>query len=151
MRLFTFFLIVLLSQHLSSQSFSGGFPFLLPARDTLESSWLPDFNQHAIGAADRIGTDTKGNFTRAGQPYRFWGVNIVAAAAFPQQQQSPWIAGRLRKMGVNLVRFHHIDNGWWYGDAGTLFERSKGTRILNPVTLFILSTNRFCAKEEVKI
>ena len=38
----------------------------------------------------------------------------------------------MRKMGINLIRFHHIDNPW---SNGSLFYGVTGTRKFNPVLL----------------
>lgn len=43
---------------------------------------------------------------------RFWGVNLVAAAPFPNAAQAEFIAERLARAGCNLVRLHHMDAPW---------------------------------------
>jgi hypothetical protein len=40
---------------------------------------------------------------------RFFGVNLAFGANFPTRADAPRIARRLRRLGVNLVRFHHMD------------------------------------------
>lgn len=65
------------------------------------------------------------------------GVNIVASACFPNKALAPQIAGRLHKMGANLVRIYHYYNPW-SGANGSIFDYSKGTRQLNLVTLDLL-------------
>lgn len=41
---------------------------------------------------------------------RFFGVNVSFGANFPEQQDARRIAKRLRRLGVNLVRLHHLDS-----------------------------------------
>lgn len=40
---------------------------------------------------------------------RFFGVNLSFAANFPAQNQAQAMAARLRKLGINAVRLHHLD------------------------------------------
>jgi len=47
-----------------------------------------------------------------GTPARFWGVNLSAAASFPDKAAAPRIAARIARMGVNIVRVHHADAQW---------------------------------------
>jgi Carbohydrate binding domain/Secretion system C-terminal sorting domain len=118
---------------LSSQNFSGGFNFNLPFNDSTPQRFLPLFPAKMLGESDRVSV-TGSQFTVGGKPIRFWGVNIVASAAFPDKAKAPVIAARLRKMGVNLVRFHHLENSW-SGLNGTIFNYSIGTRQLQAATL----------------
>jgi hypothetical protein len=50
-------------------------------------------------------------FVRAanGSPVRFFGANLAFGASFPEPQDAARIAKRLRRLGVNLVRLHHMD------------------------------------------
>jgi hypothetical protein len=81
----------------------------------------PDFSSlnHTLTAADRVfvrdghfyvvGPDLQPNTaddTRA----RFYGVNLAFGANFPTKADSARIAKRLRRLGVNLVRLHHMDS-----------------------------------------
>ncbi len=40
---------------------------------------------------------------------RFFGVNLSFGGNFPSAEDAPRVARRLRRMGVNLVRLHHMD------------------------------------------
>ncbi len=40
---------------------------------------------------------------------RFWGINIVAAPAFPPKEEAEAYARSLARLGFDLVRLHHID------------------------------------------
>jgi hypothetical protein len=83
-------------------------------------SGAADFSSlnHPITAADRVfvrdghfftvGKDLKPN-TRDDQRVRFFGVNLAFAANFPEPADAPRIAKRLRRLGVNIVRLHHMD------------------------------------------
>lgn len=115
-----------------SQNFSGGFNFNLPHHDNTPSLYLPSFPAKAITEAERVSVQAE-NFIVAGAPYRFWGVNLTTLACFPLKENAPKMAARMRKMGINLVRFHHMDNPW-SGADGSLFS-GQSTRLLNPTTL----------------
>jgi hypothetical protein len=114
---------------LSAQSFTGGFTFTLPYYDTTAQQFLPSFPAVPLDDRSFIGIGTDGHFSLKASPIRFWGTNIVAGGAFPEKKYAAVIAGRLRKMGFNLVRFHHMDNAW--GSGTSLFDWQSDTRHLN--------------------
>jgi hypothetical protein len=51
-----------------------------------------------------------GFYFEDGLEARFWGINIVSERAFPSHAESQYIAKRLAQMGINIVRFHQLDN-----------------------------------------
>jgi hypothetical protein len=117
-----------------SQNFSNGFSFNLPYDDGTPSVFLPNFPAKPLdGESARVLVSGE-NFVVNGAPYRFWGVNITSIGCFPSKTTAPKIATRLRKMGINLVRFHHMDNNWGAPD-GSLMPIGQSTRSLNPVAL----------------
>jgi len=81
----------------------------------------PDFSHmnRALAAADRLFV-RYGHFTRIGpdlkrdteddERIRLFGVNLAFGANFPEEQDAARIAKRLRRLGVNLVRLHHMDS-----------------------------------------
>ena len=81
----------------------------------------PDFSflNHAIGPADRIFV-RDGHFFRVGPDLvagtgddtrvAFFGVNLAYGANFPEEKDAVRIAHRLRRLGINLVRLHHMDS-----------------------------------------
>ncbi len=80
----------------------------------------PDFSylNRPLTAADRVfvrgahfyrvGKDLKPN-TADDERVRFFGVNMAFGANFPEEGDAQRIAKRLRRLGVNLVRLHHMD------------------------------------------
>jgi hypothetical protein len=72
----------------------------------------------------------------AGARVRFMGLNLCFAANFPEEKDAARIAKRLRKLGVNLVRLHHMDTS---PDADPEAARSILTTgpypTLNPVSV----------------
>jgi hypothetical protein len=118
---------------LFSQNFDGGFNFTLPPFDSTTQKFLPTFPAKTIAEADRV-TVVGEKFIVAGQQMRFWGVNLVGGACFPKKTDAAGIAGRLRKMGVNLVRFHDLENGYSEPD-GSIFDWNVSTRRLKATTL----------------
>jgi hypothetical protein len=117
---------------LSAQNFPGGFSFYLPPDDETSQRFMPDFPARLLTGNDRVTTDGDGHFIAAGKRIRFFGTSVTFEGAFPDRAKAGFVAGRLRKMGFNLVRFHHIDNSW---SQGSLFVQGGTTRRLNPVTL----------------
>lgn len=135
-KVYSIIAILLFVQISFAQNFSGGYNFILPYDDGTVGNFLPKFPQNPITSADKvsaIGSD----FFVAGNSYKFWGVNITAGANFPTAIDAAKIARRLRKMGVNLVRMHHLDNAW-AGVDQSIFVDGQTTRALNPVTLDML-------------
>ncbi len=129
---FITFIFFLCSIIVNAQNFSGGYNFNLPADDTTSAVFLPYFPAKQITNQDFISVNENGNFSVQGNRIRFWGTNLVADGAFPDKAKSWYIAGRLRNMGFNLIRFHHLDNNW---TSGSLFIQGSDTRHLNPATL----------------
>lgn len=113
------------------QIFTDGFNYYLLPQDTSSAVFLPPFPQRTIEASEFISIDHDGHFAVNGNRVRFFGTNLVADGAFPAKEKAWFIAGHLRKMGFNLVRFHHLDNPW---SPQSIFEQEKDTRHLNPVT-----------------
>ena len=126
------FILLGWSAILYSQNFSGGFNFYLPPQDFTSQKFLPYFPPQPIAANDFVTIDAAGHFAVQNRPLRFFGVNCGADGAFPVTSKAWFIAGRLRKFGFNLIRFHHLDNPW---SQESLFEWGRDTRHLNPVTL----------------
>lgn len=121
------FLFPVLSQ---AQNFDNGYEFYMPPYDSLATKFLPEFPQEPIADFISIGND--GHFYAGSEQIRFWGGNIVSGSCFPGKQYSVGIAARMRKMGMNIVRFHHMDNPW-SGQDGVIFDRSTGgTRTFHP-------------------
>ncbi len=116
-----------------AQNFTNGFNFTLPPGDATPSAFLPRFAGRTLTEADRVSVQGD-KFAVGGRPIYFWGVNITAGGAFPNAETATRVAARLRKMGVNLVRFHHIDNPWMQPPY-TLFSPGQGTRSFNPAAL----------------
>ena len=51
-----------------------------------------------------------GHFYYKNKEVKFFGTNVAYAAAFPEKEDAPKIAKRMAKLGINVVRFHHMDN-----------------------------------------
>jgi Carbohydrate binding domain/Secretion system C-terminal sorting domain len=128
-----FVLVLLQSQAANAQNFTGGFNFNLPGFDSTAQKFLPEFPADPIDEADRV--FISGNkFLKNGEQMRFWGVNITSVGCFPPKEKAAGIAARMRKMGINLVRFHHADNPSWSGANSSLLLNNTETRTINPIT-----------------
>jgi hypothetical protein len=88
-------------------------------QDQLSGAADFSFLNRPISPADRLFI-RDGHFTRIGEdlvPYtadderiRLFGANLCFSANFPSISDAPGIARRLRKLGINLVRLHHMDS-----------------------------------------
>lgn len=116
-----------------AQHFPGGFNFSLPAFDSSSQAFLPKFPAKTI--EDFVGISPEGDFEVDGKKIRFWGFNTTAGGCMPPKDKAAAIAARLRKMGVNIIRLHHLDNPW-SGQEGTLLDRdADNTTTFDPVSL----------------
>jgi hypothetical protein len=104
-----FLFLFLISSPLLAQSFSNGFNFYLPFSDTTTQSFLPAFPKVPIGNNDFVSINSDGKFSINGNRIRFWGANTSYDGAFPSKSIAGYLAGRLRKFGVNLARFEGLD------------------------------------------
>jgi len=122
-------LFLLLSISLHAQNFDGGFNFYMPPGDSTAQRFLPQFAKQPL--TNFVGVNTDGHFEAGGEQVRFWGVNVTNGACFPKKNKAPWVAARMRKMGINLVRFHNMDNTWAGDDASIFYQNSTTTQVLN--------------------
>ncbi|MCL2218885.1 MAG: carbohydrate binding domain-containing protein [Chitinispirillia bacterium] len=60
-----------------------------------------------------------------GTPARFWGTNLTAMDCFAPDAQIDSAVSRLAKMGVNMLRLHHMDAPW---TTPNIFGNAPGTR-----------------------
>jgi len=110
------------------------FPFNLPWDDAsatfLDRSVL---NAVPAGASGFVTVGPDGHTWAGGRRIRFWGVNITSSACFPDPADADRIAGRLAKLGVNIVRFHLMDACW--GPRCITDTLTGNTRTLSAVNL----------------
>lgn len=96
------------------------FPFTLPWDDGSKtvvdaSGLLVDYpGQDPTTVIDSRGfvrarSDGRFYFSKTGKRARFWGVNFTFGANFPEHDTAEGVARHLAKLGVNVVRFHHMD------------------------------------------
>ncbi|NND97510.1 MAG: hypothetical protein HKN47_09310 [Pirellulaceae bacterium] len=105
---------LLLTDVVSAQSF----PFVIPGDDGVPSVTSRNVLLGGPIDADPFVTVRDGHFHRGDRRIRFWGVNLCFGANFPTHDEADRIAPHLAKLGVNAVRFHHMDmqnapNGIW--------------------------------------
>ncbi len=86
------------------------FPFNLDQDHLAGAPDLSSLNR-PLGAGDQLKVCGE-HFCRSsdGSRVRLFGVNMAFGANFPEPADAPRIAKRLRRLGVNLVRCHHMDS-----------------------------------------
>jgi hypothetical protein len=102
-------LTALLGITLSAVAQDAFYPFSI---DQDHLTGAPDFSalNHPLSAADRVLVRDGHFFTASGQRIRMFGVNTAFGANFPEPADAARIAKRLRRLGINLVRLHHMDS-----------------------------------------
>ncbi len=92
------------------------FPFVIPWDDASPGTAtdVSFLNVKPAGAHGAIRAKD-GHFveTNSGKRVRFLGVNLVGQGAFPTHADADKVAARMAKLGINLVRLHHMDNPGW--------------------------------------
>lgn len=101
-------------------------PFVLPFDDA--SGGVTNMgellNHLPAGKFGAIKTDAQGHFVAGDERVRFLGVNITASSTVTSKANAEKVARRLAKFGVNLVRFHHMDNHF---GAKSIINYAAGT------------------------
>lgn len=108
MSTFRIFAISFGSFLISAESFAQSFPFVIPGDDgspsaTDRSELLTD------GIPDEFVSVKEGHFFVAEKRIRFWGVNLCFGANLPTHDEADRLAPHFAKLGINAVRFHHMD------------------------------------------
>ena len=65
-----------------------------------------------------------------GNRVRFWGMNVTGATCTPSHEDADFLAEVFARLGINRVRFHHMDATW-----GQIFAEGNTTRTLAPDAL----------------
>lgn len=72
-------------------------------------------------------------FFQDGTRARFWGFDIMGEECFPDHETAERLADRLSRMGVNIMRLHHMDASW---SDPNIFDRSlDDTQHLYPASM----------------
>jgi len=89
----------------------GWFEFVIPGLDATETPVDMSFlNPEPAGASGFVRIEDSYFVDGAAQRLKFLGTNLTFSSAFPDKDVSPKIAAHMRKLGINVVRFHHMDN-----------------------------------------
>ncbi|MCA1947073.1 MAG: carbohydrate binding domain-containing protein [Armatimonadetes bacterium] len=95
---------------------SDWFPFVIPWDDASKTATDVSFlNHQPAGKLGRIVVRNGRFFAEkdpARRPVRFLATNITGPQCFPTKADADRLAAHLAKMGVNLVRIHHLHAGW---------------------------------------
>jgi hypothetical protein len=106
----------------------GWFEFTMPDRDTTPTAVdLSFLNEAPAGNSGFISIEDGHFVDGAGQRVRFFGTNVTFSSCFPEKEVAPRIAVRMKRMGYNVVRFHHMDmqaapGGIWKEDRTGFHE-----------------------------
>ncbi len=103
-------------------------PFVLPFDDASSgiTNLGAELNHLPAGKYGVIKTNPQGHFVAGDERIRFLGVNITASSTVTSKANAEKVARRLAKFGVNLVRFHHMDN---YFGAKSIINYSAGNSL----------------------
>jgi hypothetical protein len=108
-------------------------PFPLDWSNTAESVIdLSAFLDSPAGKRGHLRVKGEHIVTPDGRRFRFWGVNLCGPDGFPDRTNAVLIARDLARLGVNVVRFHHMDSNW--GRSAIDMKRDD-TRHLDPENL----------------
>ena len=103
----------------------GWFEFVIPGLDATQTPVDMSFLNPEPAGASGFARIEDGHFVDgAGKSLRLLGTNLTFSGAFPDKDVSPKIAAHMRKLGINIVRFHHMDNS--SAPRGIWLEDQKG-------------------------
>lgn len=85
---------------------------------------LRPLNEKTAGASGFVRSKGQEFVLGSGQPVRFWAVNVSVANARNARESADYLAAKLAKLGVNMVRFH-----------GPMYDFAQGPSAINAQTL----------------
>ena len=141
--------MALVTAALSAQSPPEGmFPFVIPGLAAPPAGSIVDvsmLNERPAGGSGfvRVGD---GHFVDGrGQRVRFLASNFTFGSCFPEHATADQLAARLASLGINCIRFHHLDNqaapaGIW--KAGTARRNELDPGQLDRLDYFIAALKR---------
>ncbi len=89
----------------------GWFDFVIPDLDSSATAADMSFLNSEVAGSSGFITVKDGHFIDGrGERIRFFGTNLAYGSAFPDKETAAAIAARLKKLGMNVVRFHSMDN-----------------------------------------
>lgn len=92
---------------------AGPFPFAIPVDSGLSSTVSADRLIPApLDERSRIRVRDGHFVTADNRRVRFLGINLVGGSCFPPKEVATGMAARLRALGINAVRLHHMDAAW---------------------------------------
>ncbi|MFQ3667260.1 MAG: hypothetical protein SNJ61_00005 [Fimbriimonadaceae bacterium] len=113
---------------------ANGFPFVLPWDDSLAGTATDASGLNAKPAGVNgfiVARDGRFVESNTGRRVRFFGTNVAGRSAFPTKPDAEKIAARMAKLGINIVRFHHLNNGWDL-DGGTVWKPGRTYLDMDP-------------------
>lgn len=121
----------------SNEANSRLFPFVVPWDDSSPSiTDLSGWLHKPAGKFGHVRVGDDGHLYVGNQRIRFFGVNLCFGACFPKKEDAEKIAAHMAKFGINVVRFHHMDNQRF--PNGIRLRDVPHTRDLDPEALDLL-------------
>lgn len=142
-------LMVLANTSLPAQSTTGGpFPFVIPGLAVPPAGSIVDlssFNEGPAGAHGFMRVEGGHFVDGRGRRLRFLATNFTFGSCFPDHAGADKLAARLASLGINCIRFHHMDNqvaprGIW--KAGTPGKNEFDPGQLDKLDYFIAALKR---------
>ncbi|MFP4250081.1 MAG: carbohydrate binding domain-containing protein [Armatimonadota bacterium] len=101
---------ILLSATCFAQPPDGWFEFTIsvPAEDSAVD--VSGLSTGPAGATGPVTIEGARFVDGSGERVRFLGTNLTFGDAFPEKETAPEIARRMAALGINIVRFHHLDH-----------------------------------------
>ena len=116
----------------SQVGITNGIPYNSSILDTAASPYLPQLPQGPAGTHGFLKNDGNGGFAfDDGTPARFFGVTMQLTACFPDSADAIVMAARLRKLGVNLVKFEYFDFSYDWAQVYSFLDQTTGFRTIN--------------------
>lgn len=101
----------------------GWFDFVVPDLDTTATVVDMSFLNSEIAGSSGYITLKDGHFADGrGDRIRFFGDNLTFGSCFPDKETATALAIRLKRLGMNVMRFHHMDN---QSAPGGIWDKDK--------------------------